>query len=114
MTLEISHSDPGEEVRVFQLSGRMDAAHGVTAYENITDGLEGRHRIVLDLAGVEYMSSGGLSIIIRLVHHLRERGGDLHLASPQPFVQKVFDIVSFNAILKIFEDVDGAVAAFDR
>jgi anti-anti-sigma factor len=92
----------------------MDATQGMEAYESITGQLEGRHRIVLDLAGVDYMSSGGLSIIIRLVHHLRERGGDLHLASPHPFVQKVFDIVSFNAILKIFEDVESAVTAFNQ
>jgi anti-sigma B factor antagonist len=113
MSLEIQHSDHGTDVRVFSMAGRLDATQATTAYEQITGELEGRSKVVLDLEGVDYMSSGGLSIIIRLVHHLRDKGGDLYLASPQPFVQKVFDIVSFNAILKVFDQVDEAQTAFD-
>ncbi|MFC1544472.1 STAS domain-containing protein [Gemmatimonadota bacterium] len=113
MSLETSFQDPHPEIRVFTLKGRLDASGGMKVYDGIRESLEGRIRIVLDLSGVDYMSSGGLSIIIRLVHHLRERGGDLHLASPSPFVRNVFDIVSFDAILKIFSGVDQAAEAFE-
>jgi len=113
MSLESSFQDPHPEIRVFSLQGRLDATGGMEVYDSLRENLEGRLQIVLDLSGVDYMSSGGLSIIIRLVHHLRERGGDLHLASPSPFVKNVFDIVSFDAILKIFDHVDLAVAAFE-
>jgi len=112
MSLEISRTEHGSEACVFQLVGRLDATEAPLAFDKITGQIEDRSNVVIDLEGVEYISSGGLSIIIRLVHHLRDQGGELHLAGAQPFVQRVFDIVSFEAILKLFDDVDSALEAF--
>jgi len=112
MSLEISRTEHGSDACVFQLVGRLDATEAPLAYNRITEQLGDRKNVVLGLEGVEYVSSGGLSIIIRLVHHLRKKGGELHLAAPQPFVKRVFDIVSFEAILKLFADVDSALEAF--
>jgi len=112
MALELTFTDHESDVCVFHLEGRLDATEAPLAYDKMIDHLGERSRVILDLEGVDYISSGGLSIIIRLVHHLRNSGGDLHLASAQPFVQRVFDIVSFNAILKVFNDVDTALDSF--
>jgi anti-anti-sigma factor len=112
MALDITYTDHEPDVCVFHLAGRLDATEAPVAYDKMIDHLGERSKVILDLDSVDYVSSGGLSIIIRLVHHLRNAGGDLHLASPQPFVQRVFDIVSFNAILKVFNDVDSALGAF--
>ncbi len=112
MSLEVIHTEHGSDTSVFKLVGRLDATEAPLAYDRITGQLENRSNVVLDLEGVDYISSGGLSIIIRLVHHLRDQGGELHLAAAQPFVKRVFDIVSFEAILKLFENVDTAVEAF--
>ena len=112
MSLEISRTEHGSDACLFQLVGRVDATEAPLAYDQIIEQLGERNNVVLGLEGVEYISSGGLSIIIRLVHHLRNKGGDLHLAAPQPFVRRVFDIVSFDAILKLFDDVDSALEAF--
>lgn len=112
MALDIDFTDHSSDTCVFHMTGRLDAAEAPVAYDRMIDHLAERNKVVLDLAGVEYISSGGLSIIIRLVHHLRNEGGDLHLAAAQPFVQRVFDIVSFNAILKVFDEVDAALESF--
>jgi len=112
MALDITFTEHESDVMVFHLAGRLDATEAPVAYDRMIQDLGVKNRVVLDLAEVDYVSSGGLSIIIRLVHHLRNAGGDLHLASPQPFVQKVFDIISFNAILKVFDDIESALAAF--
>ncbi|MCK4350030.1 MAG: STAS domain-containing protein [Candidatus Krumholzibacteria bacterium] len=112
MSLEISRTEHESGACVFKLVGRLDATEAPLAYDRITGQIEDRNNVVLDLEGVEYISSGGLSIIIRLVHHLRDQGGELHLAAPQPFVKRVFDIVSFEAILKLFDDVESALEAF--
>ena len=112
MALEITFTEHESDVVVFHMAGRLDAVAAPVAYDQMIQDLGAKNRVILDLAGVDYVSSGGLSIIIRLVHHLRNESGDLHLASPQPFVQKVFDIISFNAILKVFDDVEAALAAF--
>ncbi len=112
MALEITRTGFDPDGHIFRLQGRLDAIEAPTAYDRLIEDLGERRKVVLDLSGVDYMSSGGLSILIRLVHRLRSKGGDLYCAAPQPFVQKVFDIVSFDSILKVFEEVDTAVSAF--
>ena len=112
MPLDISFTHQGDDRCIFHLRGRLDAHEAPTAYDRMIEHLGERKRVVLDLAGLDYISSGGISILIRLAHHLRQDGGDLHLAAPQPFVRKVFDIVSFDAILRIFADLQEACDAF--
>ncbi len=114
MALEINRSEFDPDIGVYHLNGRLDAVEAPTAYDHMIENLGECRKIVLDLSGVDYMSSGGLSILIRLVHRLRSEGGDLYCAAAQPFVQKVFDIVSFDSILKVYEEVDEAVDAFGQ
>ena len=112
MALELNTEAIGDEVLVCRMNGRLDALEAPTAYDRLVEGLAGRNRVVLDLQEVEYISSGGLSIIIRLIHRLRSAGGDLYLANPHPFARKVLDIVSFDAIMKIYDSTEEAAAAF--
>ena len=52
-------------VDLVEVSGRLDAASAQT-FRQTVDGLfaEGRHRIVLDLSQLEYVSSPGLRVLI--------------------------------------------------
>ena len=108
MALELSCTRQTDDSCIVRLEGRLDAHAGPGAYQRILEQLGDRSRVVLDLEELEYISSGGISIIIRLTHHLRSRGGEVSVAGFQPFVRKVFDIVSFDAILPLYEDVDAA------
>jgi anti-anti-sigma factor len=112
MSLDITFTSQGDDRCIFHLKGRLDAHEAPTAYDRIVAHLGEHSRVVLDLEGIDYISSGGISILIRLAHHLRQEGGDLHLAAPQPFVRKVFDIVSFDSILRIFSDLQEASDSF--
>jgi anti-anti-sigma factor len=112
MSLDISYTHQDDDRCIFHLTGRLDAHEAPTAYDRMIAHLGERTRVVLDLEGLDYISSGGISILIRLAHHLRQDGGDLHLAAPQSFVRKVFDIVSFDSILRIFPDLQEASDSF--
>jgi anti-sigma B factor antagonist len=112
MPLELHTEAVSDDILVYRISGRLDAIEAPEASDRMVEGLSDRNRVVLDLQEVEYISSGGLSIIIRLIHRLRSAGGDLYLANPHPFARKVLDIVSFDAIMKIFDTTEEATAAF--
>jgi len=113
-------------MRSFDLSTRADGAVTVVAVAGTVDAVTaprlaealqaevdaGRHRLVADLAAASYVSSAGLRAFLATVKQARAAGGDLCLAAVQPSVHQVFDLAGFTAIVRFFDDVDGAVAAF--
>ena len=42
----------------------------------------------------------------------RQRGGDLRLAAVQPDVRRVLELAGFTSILKVYANVEEAVASF--
>lgn len=73
---------------------------------------EGHVRLVGDLSGVQYTSSAGLRALLAVLRDARRGGGDLRLAAVHPPVLKVLELSGFTTILKLYDDVDGAVASF--
>ena len=49
--------------------------------------------LVLDLAGLNYISSAGIRSIFKARKALTARNGKLLVVNPQPQIQKVFDVV---------------------
>ena len=94
----------------------MGSVDGLTA-ETLQGALrsqveEGNVRLVGDLSGVDYTSSAGLRALLATLKAARLQGGDLRLAAVQPNVHRVLDLSGFTSILKLYGDVDAAVASF--
>lgn len=53
---------------------------------------QGPPRVVLDLSKVSFLSSAGVTVIIRLLRQLSATGGDLVIRSPSPTAQRVLDV----------------------
>jgi anti-sigma B factor antagonist len=73
---------------------------------------EGRVRLVGDFAGVDYTSSAGLRALLETVKETRQQGGDLRLSRVQPDVLRVLELSGFTHILRLFADIESAVASF--
>src|SRR6266850_1365699 len=82
---------------------------------------EGQDRVVLDFAGVEYISSVGLRVLMLASKQAKAQRGALGIAALQPAVGEIFDISRFTMVLDVFPSVrEGlarlspkALAAFD-
>ena len=102
-----------EEVTVVSIDGSVD---GTTARELVSSlrghVIEGRARLVGNLAGVDYTSSAGLRALLETVKETRQHGGDLRLAAVRPEVLRVLELSGFTSILQVFDDVEAAVASF--
>ncbi len=72
-----------------------------------------RLRIVLDLAGVGYISSAGWGVFISRLREIREGGGDLKLARMTPDVREIYSLLEFEGVLSHFDRLDSAQAAFN-
>lgn len=73
----------------------------------------GKIRLVADLSAVEYISSAGLRAVLATLKDARQQGGDFRLAAVPPEVLKVLNLSGFTSIVKVFPDVDSAVASFE-
>jgi anti-sigma B factor antagonist len=99
-----------DEVEVVKVEGRIDAnsAPGMEALINAP--LErGVKKIVVDLSGVEYMSSAGLRVLLASLKKTRAMGGEMRLAGMQPFVKEVFDMTGFSRLFTVSPTAEEAV-----
>jgi len=73
---------------------------------------EGKHKMVLDMAEVRYISSAGLRALVDVFTKNREAGGDLKLAALNPKVMRVFQIIGFDKFFSIYDTLEAATADF--
>ena len=69
--------------------------------------------LVLDLEGLDYISSAGIRSVFKARKALAARAGKVLLVNPQPQIQKVFDLVKAVPLNEIFTSVAEADAYLD-
>ena len=86
-----------EDGQVF-LAGVFDASQVVTA-EEVFDKVSGS--TVIDFTKLEYISSAGLSVLLRTQKRLSEDGGQLTLRNLSSHISDVFRFAGFDLIFQI-------------
>lgn len=100
-----------EEKMVVSVTGRLDAVSAPEFQEALMALIDqGASRLVLDLAGVDYISSAGLRSILVAAKKLRTGQGELAVAMLQETVKEVFEISGFNSILPVFDTLEAALS----
>lgn len=100
-------------VHIISLRGRFDAPSAPDAERALRELLQqGMSRVVLDMSEVEYISSGGLRVVIMLTKALEKVGGELKLCGLTPFVSEVFKITNLSKRYEICANREQALAAF--
>ena len=100
-------------VTLISLHGRFDATAAPDAESAFKDYIsEHLDRVVLDLADVEYISSGGLRVIIMLSKALEKSGGAFRLCALSPFVSEVFELTNLDKRYVVCDSRADAIASF--
>jgi len=100
-------------ITVFVLEGRIDSEGAVMLDQTLLAGVQaGKHKMVLDMAQVQYVNSAALRTLADVITTNRGKGGDLKLAALAPKVKRVFQLVGFDRFSAIYETVEAALAAF--
>lgn len=99
---------------VLSTSGRVDHATA-EAFETALLGqlgtcATGQDRVVLDMAGIDYISSAGLRALLLAARQVKAQGGVLVAAALQPLVREVFEIAHFTLVFTTFPSVRDAIA----
>ena len=103
MSLQIEVLPAGNDSQRVVLAGRLDTH----SYEDLDMALaplfnRQPHSLVLDLAGLDYISSAGIRSIFKARKALGEHGGKVLLVNPQARIQKVLDVVKAVPLGEIF------------
>ena len=67
-----------------------------------------RYKIIIDLGGVDYISSAGWGIFISHLKEIRENRGDLKLTRMLPQVSEIFELLEFDSILRTYPTLENA------
>lgn len=106
ISLSESDQDRVSEVRV---DGVIDTTTAGELEEVIGSLLKrDRYRVVLDLAGVDYISSAGWGIFISHIKEVRANDGDIKLANMITNVYEIYELLEFDKVLKVYSSVDAA------
>ena len=94
-------------ILIIAIEGRLDAASAPIAEGEINKALEGeQNRLLFDLSGLEYLSSGGLRVILSAAKEIRRRDGKVALAALKQYVYEIFEVSGFTAMIPIKESID--------
>ena len=74
----------------------------------------GKRAIVLDLSGVEFIDSTGLSVLLNGLRRVSQVQGCLALICSNPTVLRLFQITSLDETFDIFADRPSAFAFVDQ
>jgi anti-sigma B factor antagonist len=116
--MEISHRQL-PRVDILALSGRVQAPEASQIQARINELFaERRYRILLDLEQLDYISSGGLRVLMQARKAAQEHRmpdgtrGDVRVVNLPPRLKNVFDLVGFTKIFEIYDDMVDAVGSF--
>lgn len=111
--LSLSQAGQGGELSIVRVDGVVDT---ITAsdLENVVEKLIGqkRFKIVIDLGGVEYISSAGWGIFVSKIQEIRDNGGDLKLVNMIPNVSEIYELLEFEHIIQAFDTLEQGKKAF--
>lgn len=114
LRLSVAPSAAHKDVFVVRVDGSVDT---LTAddLDNVISTLvrQKRTRLVIDLAGAQYISSAGWGIFISRLREAREDGGDLKLARMTAPVRDVYDLLELDGVLRHFDRLDMAESQFN-
>jgi len=100
-------------VHILDVIGRIDSSVAPKLEEELNNLIsQGVIKIIVNFKEVSYISSGGLRVLLAVIKQLKTKNGDLKLYGMKPNIYKIFKLVGFTSIFKIYESEEEAVLAF--
>jgi len=108
----------GLPATVIKLEGSLDSTTSPQANQQLAPTLAGGSNFVeIDLAGLTWISSAGLGVLIHVSKTLAARGAQCFITNAQPQIQKVFEIVQAAKGMSLFsstKELDDYLEAIQR
>ena len=104
-------SNKVEDILVISLEGRIDAHSAKDLEDQCTRWIEsGEHKIIMDFAAVDFISSAGLRVVLLTAKMLSSKNGTIKLCSLNGTLRNVFEISGFSKLFVIVPSLEDALA----
>ena len=108
--MDIEHSKEGE-ITIVTVNGRLDATTAPVADKTIKKILKKDClRMIFDFSTLDYLSSGGLKVILGTAKELRRKEGQIVLCSLSNWVKEIFEVSGLNSLIPITESLESGIA----
>lgn len=106
-------TDNTQAVSVMTVRGRVDSETAPELDSALSSLLsDGRNKIVLNLQGVDFLSSAGLRAMVKALKGAQGSGGDVRLASVSEPIEVILRTVGMLQMFKMFSTNEEAAAGF--
>lgn len=101
---------------VIELKGNVMGGDDTKDFNELLHKLiqEDKKNIVVDLAGVKFMNSSGLGMLIGGLTTMKKENGSLKLSRVTEKIESLLIITKLITIFETFENVDDAVNSFSK
>ena len=97
-------------VLIIKINGRLDAATSPAADETIKKAMEAdSNRLLFDLSDLEYLSSGGLRVILAAAKEIKRRNGKVALCCLNQYVDEIFEVSGFKSMILIKDTLEAGL-----
>lgn len=102
-------------IQEISVCGSLDSSTFQELQELLQEKLdEGKCNIIVEFSELDYISSAGLGVLMGMLQEARECDGDLKLTNMAPKVRNLFDMLGFSRLIRIYDDIESARAAFSQ
>ena len=99
---------------VIRATGKLDGDTYEYFFACVRDEIaSGNKKIVLNLENLGYISSVGLSALVRASAEASKNGGTIYLANIENKILEILQMVKFEKIFNIFRSEEEAILAFN-
>ncbi len=93
------NSKKTDDKTIVEVAGYMDAI-AAEEFLKFVDGMsaEDTNHVVVDCAGLEYISSSGLRVFITLLKKAQKNGGKVEVQNLNSTVREIFDMTDFSSL----------------
>ena len=85
---------------LFALEGRLDTTTAPELEKELRDSIDGVSALTLDFAGLEYISSAGLRVLLA-AQKIMNKKGEMKISHVNETIMEIFEVTGFSDILSI-------------
>lgn len=101
------------DVLILRMTGRLDAISSPAVEQKIFDYIhKEKLKLLLDFAGIDYLSSAGLRMLLSVTKKMRSLSGKLVLCSVVPNVMEILKMSGFDHVLELALSEDEGIRKF--
>jgi anti-anti-sigma factor len=108
--MDIEVLEQAEALTRLALAGRLDVVGADSSGKKLDELLGGRGvNAVVDIAGVDFIASMGIGVLLRNANALGRKGRRLVLLSPQPLVEEVLRMAGLDQVTPLAHSSEEAL-----